>query len=89
MPEEEEVEDNNDTAYLYRIPLEVNGSTREAAYDVTEDGTNYLSYYSANEHVVITDTATGYLHRDDVNVYVEELDLSEVESSDSLSEDFV
>lgn len=86
---EESVEGSNNTAYLYRIPLEVNGDTREAAYDVSEDGTNYLSYYSGTEHIVITDTATGYLHREDVNVHVEELDKSEVESSDNLSEDFV
>lgn len=88
----EEQEDTNEepeeTVYLYRIPLETNGVSKEAAYSAGEVDDRYLTYFGTTECVVIQGTAAGHLHRDDVNAKVEELSKAEVEASDNLREDF-
>lgn len=89
VSEDDTERSGDDTLYLYRIPLEVNDGVKEATYSVNSDGKGYLSYYGANQHVVITETASGHLHRDNVNAQVEELTRAEVEESEDLVSDFV
>ena len=89
--EPEPVDDTSpdDKIYLYRVPVEVEGNTITSVYDVKSGGNGYLTYYGVNQHVVITDKAVPHLHKDEVNVKVEELTRGEVEASDDLVRDFV
>lgn len=87
--EPESSESSGDKVYLYRIPVEVTGNSIEAIYNASSGGKRYLSYYSVNQHVVITDKASPQFHKNEVNATVEELTRGEVEASDNLVRDFV
>jgi len=87
--EVESSESLDDKVYLYRIPVEVTGNTIKAVYKPSGGGKGYLSHYSINQHVVITDKTSPQFHKDEVNVTVEELTRGEVEASDNLVRDFV
>lgn len=79
---------SEDKVYIYTIPVEVEGNTITAVYDPTRGGREYLSYYSPSKYVFITDKASPHLHREQVNVQVEEVTRGEVEASDNIRRDF-
>lgn len=91
--EEETVDTQDDdtaegTVYRYRIPLEYEDGIASPSYDPSIQGGLYLYHYGTNYLTVIQGGGAGHLHRDNVNVQVDEFDAEEVESSDSLIDDY-
>lgn len=75
-----------DTVVKYRIPLETVDGVDKPVYKVNVNGQLYMYHYGTDTLTVIQEKGSGHLHKDGVNVGIEELPKDEVENTEDLVE---
>lgn len=76
-----------ETAYKYSIPLVESSGVESPAYSVQTDGNILSTSYPLGKKIVVVDTAVPHLHKDSVNVGVEEVNVSEYKEQEDGGEE--
>lgn len=83
--EDEEVEEDQ-TLYVYKIPLDRSGGTTSSTYSTSSKGETLLNKYGSNNRVVVKTESTPHFHKDNVGVEVQEFEVSSEEEIEEVLE---
>jgi len=78
---------SQETAYKYTVPLEDDGGIERPAYSTAGPGETVYVSVQPHTKVVVSSKSIPHLHKDSVNVQVEEVPLSSYASVDESGDD--